>query len=99
MLDEHQVQRGVRVHVLADLPHAQVKAGTIGEITEVRQDMRAHYWGFCIAWWVSPRRTKTSLRLTREDLRHLELAGDEVEPLAPEASCDMTQAVDRLTLF
>ena len=84
MLTEDQVQRGVRARVLADFPHAQLKAGTVGEIVEVRRDSRLDCWGFWIAWWASPSRTKTSLRLTREDLLHLEFAGDEVEPHAPE---------------
>ena len=68
MLNEDQVQRGVRTPVLTDLPHVQVKAGTVGEVTEVRRDVRVDYWGFWIAWWVAPSGTKTSLRLTREDL-------------------------------
>ena len=84
MLTEDQVQRGVRVRVLADLPHAQIKAGTVGEIVEVRRDSRPDCWGFWIAWWASPSRTKTSLRLTREDLPYLEVASEEVEPHAAE---------------
>ena len=88
MLNEDQVQWGVRVRVLVDLPHAQVKAGTVEEITQVRRDSRPDSWGFWIAWWASPSRTKTSLRLIREDLQYedlqyLELASDEVEPSAP----------------
>ena len=83
MLTEDKIQRGVRVRVLADLQHAQVKAGTVGEITEVRRNSRSGYWGFFIAWWVSPSRMKTSLRLTREDLPFLEPAGEE-EPHPPD---------------
>ena len=67
MLNEDQVQQGVRVRVLTGLPHAHVNAGTVGEDTEVRRDVRASYWGFFLAWWESPSRTWTSLRLTRED--------------------------------
>ena len=85
MLNENQTQWGVRVRELADLPHARVKAGTVGEIIQVQRDSRPHSWGFWIAWWASPSRTKTSLRLIREDLRYIELAGDEVEPSAPES--------------
>ncbi len=98
MLNEQQVQRGVRVRVLADLPHVQMKAGTVGEIIEVRRDVRAGYWGFYIAWQVSPSRTNTSLRLTREDLRCLEAADDQVEPQASAASHGTRRAVDRLGL-
>ena len=49
MLNEDQVQRGVRVRVLADLPHAPVKARTVGEIVEVRWDSRPDCWDFWIA--------------------------------------------------
>ena len=45
MLNEDQVQWGVRVRVLVDLPHAQVKAGTVEEITQVRRDSRPDSWG------------------------------------------------------
>ena len=94
MLNEDQVHWGVRVRVLSDLPNARVKAGTVGEIVEARRDPRPDYWGFWIAWWVSPSRTKTSLRLTRDDLPHLELASQDVEPQAPELSGDTASSPD-----
>ena len=56
----------------------------MGEIVEVRRDLRADYWGFFLAWWVSPSRTRTSLRLTRANLPYLELAGEEEEPHVPQ---------------
>ena len=84
MLNEDQVKRGLRVPGLADLPHIQVRAGTVGEIVEVRRDLRAGYWGFFLAWWESPSRTRTSLRLTRADLPYLELTGNEEEPYLAE---------------
>ena len=95
MLYEDQVQRGVRVRLPADLPHIQVRAGIVGEIVQIRCDSRPDSWGFWIAWWASPSRTKTSLRLTREDLQHLELAGEDAEPHEPEASHAPAPSADR----
>ncbi len=84
MLTGDQVQRGVRVRVLADLPDIQLRAGTVGEIVEVRRHVRTDYWGFFLAWWESPSRTRTSLRLTRADLPHPELAGNGEDSHLPE---------------